>query len=162
MLIDIGGTHIHYYLFCKRKLWMCVHNINMEHTSEIVKLGKLIEETTYDRRSEKDKQILLGSIRVDYINKHKKTIYETKLSSKNLDISRWQMKYYLYIIGGDWQGIIEIPSERMKESVELNSGDISEIETIIQNINIIINGTCPEKEDVLKCKKCSYYYMCYS
>ena len=72
----------------------------MEHTSELVKLGRLIEETSYDRRSENDKQILLGSIRIDYVNKNKKIIYETKLSSKNLDISIWQMKYYLYIIAG--------------------------------------------------------------
>ena len=162
MLIDIGGTHIHYYFFCKRKLWLYVHNINMEHTSELVKLGRLIEETSYDRRSENDKQILLGSIRIDYVNKNKKIIYETKLSSKNLDISIWQMKYYLYIIGNNWHGVIEIPHERKKEAVQLNQNDINEIKVIIQNINLIINDACPEKENVLKCKNCSYRYLCYS
>jgi CRISPR-associated exonuclease Cas4 len=162
MLIDIGGTHIHYYLFCKRKLWLYVHNINMEHTSEIVKLGKLIEDMSYERRSEKNKQILLGSIKIDYINKYKKIIHETKLSSKNLDISIWQMKYYLYVIGGNWRGVIEIPSERKKEFVELNCDDISKIKIMIQNISEIINDVCPEKENILKCKKCSYRYLCYS
>jgi len=162
MQIDIGGTHIHYFLYCKRKLWMCVRHINMEQTSEIVTLGKLIEESTYDRRSEKNKQILLGSIKVDYLDKKKKILYETKKSSKNLDVSIWQMKYYLYVVGDDWSGVIEIPSEKKRECIQLNNDDIDQINGMIDNINIIINGGCPEKESEQKCKKCSYYYLCYS
>jgi CRISPR-associated exonuclease Cas4 len=88
----------------------------MEHTSEHVLEGKMIESESFKRRSEKNKQIQLGSIKIDYIDKDKKIIYETKKSSKNLEVSIMQIKYYLYIINDiEWKGVIEIPKEK-KES----------------------------------------------
>lgn len=55
--MNITGLHVHYLKYCIRKLWLYSHDIKMEYTSEIVQDGKIIHETSYDRRSEKLKNI---------------------------------------------------------------------------------------------------------
>ena len=44
------GTFINYYFHCYRQLWLFAHNITMEHSSEDVYIGKIISETTYERK----------------------------------------------------------------------------------------------------------------
>ena len=48
----INGTQIDYYFICKTKLWLFSHNIQLEHQSENVKLGKILHEDSFKR--EKD------------------------------------------------------------------------------------------------------------
>ena len=48
----ITGVMIYYYFVCKRKLWYFVNEINMESENENVLLGKLLDESSYQRRSE--------------------------------------------------------------------------------------------------------------
>lgn len=159
----ITGTHIHYYFYCKRKLWLSLNNISMEDTSSLVMEGKLVEETTFKRRSDKNKQILLGSIKVDYIDDKNKVLYETKKSSKNNDVSKWQMKYYLFVLKNrEWKGIIEVPTEKKKIEVLLEDNDIIVLSDTLKEIEIINSGKIPNKIDVKKCLKCSFYDFCYS
>ena len=47
--IKITGIHIYYYTVCKRKLWLFHHNIQLEQENEDVKIGKVIDESTYLR-----------------------------------------------------------------------------------------------------------------
>lgn len=161
--MNITGTNIHYFMVCKRKLWISLHHINMEQFNEDVGVGKVIEETSYERRSEKHKQVLLENIKVDFIDVKKKVLHETKKSSKNIDSAIMQMKYYLYIIGDSYTGLIEIPTERFKQVVVLTNDDKAEIERMILDINKIYNGKCPIIEkDVMFCEKCSFFDFCYS
>lgn len=46
----VTGLMVYYYHVCKRKLWYFAHDLNMEHNSEIVGMGKLLDETSYIRR----------------------------------------------------------------------------------------------------------------
>lgn len=158
----ITGTHIHYYFYCKKKLWLFIHDLKMEHTSQLIELGNIIEKSTYNRRSNKNKQVLIGSIKVDYVDKKKKIIHEIKKSSKNLNVSIWQTKYYLYILGKDWKGIIEIPNERKKEHVIIDDNDINMFNLITNNINSMEKSECPQCENIYNRKNCSYYNLCYS
>ena len=160
--MEITATHINYYKFCKRQLWLSLHYINMEQYNEDVLIGKLIEESSFKRRSNKNKQIELGSIKIDYLDKDNKIIYETKKSSRNLESAIWQMKYYLYILNDNYTGIIEIPKEKKKEKVILTDDDVIEINTIIMDIEIIKNSKCPKPINNKKCKKCSFNEYCYS
>ena len=51
------ATHINLYHVCHRELWLHANGIRMEHTSDIVYEGKLIGETTYTDRANKNKQV---------------------------------------------------------------------------------------------------------
>ena len=64
MLYKINGTQINYYFICKTKLWLFSHNIQLEHESENVKLGKLLHEDSFKR--EKD-YLIDNLINVDFI-----------------------------------------------------------------------------------------------
>lgn len=161
--MDITGSNFNYYANCKRQLWISMHHINMEIYNEDIGLGKLIEDTTYQRRSEKHKQVLLENIKVDFIDTKKKVLHETKKSSKNIKNAIMQMKFYLYTIGGSYTGLIEVPTERFKQVVTLTDDDKKEIENIISEINIIYNGKCPKIErEMVFCEKCSFFDFCYS
>jgi len=48
---SITGVQVAYYVVCRRKLWLFTHQISMEQTSEKVKLGKLLHETSYKRKT---------------------------------------------------------------------------------------------------------------
>ena len=45
----ISGMMIYYYIVCKKKLWYFYNQIQMETESENVKIGKVIDENTYER-----------------------------------------------------------------------------------------------------------------
>lgn len=46
---NITGVMVYYYFVCKRKLWYFNNDINMEFNSELVGIGKLIDENSYSR-----------------------------------------------------------------------------------------------------------------
>ena len=53
--IKISGVMFYYYFVCKRKLWYFLNQINMEQNSELVSIGKILDETTY-KKEKKGKQ----------------------------------------------------------------------------------------------------------
>ena len=55
----ITGVMIYYYFVCKRKLWYFIHEINMESENENVMLGKLLDESSYQRD---DKHINIDNV----------------------------------------------------------------------------------------------------
>lgn len=62
---DVTGMQIYYYYVCKRKLWYFSNELTMESENENVKIGKIIDETTYKN---KKKHILINNtINIDYI-----------------------------------------------------------------------------------------------
>ena len=161
------GTYINYYFHCKRHLWLFAHNINMEHTSESVFIGKLISETTYQRQIH---EIHLenedNEIAIDFFEKKKKILHEVKKSNKMEELHIWQVKYYLYVI--EAMGIevkeaeIDYPKLKRKLNVKLNEKDRIEIKKVIGDIeNIIKLNQIPSVIKKPYCKKCSYYDFCY-
>lgn len=53
--MNINGTIVNYYFFCKRQCYLFYNRINMEDNSEIVKIGKQL----HDERKAKKKKFLL-------------------------------------------------------------------------------------------------------
>jgi len=47
--MKITGVMIYYYFICQRKLWYFANEINMEQNSELVSIGKILDETSYRR-----------------------------------------------------------------------------------------------------------------
>lgn len=161
------GTYINYYFHCPRHLWLFAKNINLENTSEDVKIGKLISEFTYERAKhevhieDKDNQIV-----VDFIDKKRKVIHEIKKSSKMKDIHIWQVKYYLYVLKkngiDNFVGEIDYPKERRVIKVNFTQEDELRIEEAKEGIKEVLSLSTPPKPiNKPFCKSCSYYEFCY-
>ena len=89
------GAMIYYYYVCDRKLWYFAHHLNMEHTSDLVQMGKLIDEESYKREK---KHIMVDEmISIDFLQSWK-IVHEVK-KSKSVEIaSIWQLKYYMWVL----------------------------------------------------------------
>jgi CRISPR-associated exonuclease Cas4 len=165
--MQITGTHFNYYLICHRKLWLFANGIQMEHTSDAVYEGKLIHETSYDRRSDKYREIEMDGIKIDYFEPRSRIIHEIKKSDKRSEAHRWQLKYYLYVLEQngveECTGLLEYPRLHKTEEVLLTIPDRDTIREMITEIKTIINNdVCPPKLPKSKCKNCSYFDFCHS
>lgn len=161
--MKITGVMIYYYFVCKKKLWYFIKDINMEQNSDLVSIGKLIDETAYEREK---KHILIDeTISIDFLEDWK-VIHEVKKSRKIDIASKWQIKYYIWILKGKGieieKGILDYPLLRKREEIFLNAKDIDEIEIILKEIKDISNSKLPPKHNKKTiCKKCAYYELCY-
>ena len=96
MLYKINGTQINYYFICKTKLWLFSHNIQLEHESENVKLGKLLHEDSFKR--EKD-YLIDNLINVDFIKiSDSIEIHEVKKTEKMDNSHEFQLLYYMFYL----------------------------------------------------------------
>src|ERR1051325_4377526 len=125
--MNVPGTLISYYHFCKRRMWLHANGIRMEHTSDTVAEGKLIGETTYPQRPEKYTEIEIGGSKIDFYDAKAKVIHEIKKSDKAEEAHEWQVKYYIYLLQQngieDVTGILEYPKLRQTTTVELSAAD---------------------------------------
>lgn len=159
----VTGVMVYYYFICKRKLWFFSNNLNMESNSELVGIGKLVDETAYGRER---KHILIDeSINIDFL-KDWKIIHEVKKSRKMDEASKWQLKYYMWVFKNKGveieKGILDYPLLRKREEIFLEEKDEKELEIVIKDIKKIISSKLPS--DTLNkgfCKKCAYYEFCY-
>lgn len=160
--IEITATQISYSLICHRKLWLFSHQINMEHSSELVEIGKMIHEQSYAREK---KEITVGPIKIDFIGSDG-IVREIKKSSKMEKAHIWQLKYYLYYL--KLKGVHELigelvyPKQKQKTQVILSNEDEKELEKILNDIeNIVGMEEIPPVINKTLCRQCSYYELCY-
>ena len=93
--MQITGIMVYYYIICKRKLWYFTNNINMEQNSELVEIGKILDETSYTREN---KSILIdNTINIDFI-KGECILHEIKKTKAIEEAGIWQVKYYMYYL----------------------------------------------------------------
>ena len=161
------GTHISYLHICHRKLWLFANGLNMEHTSDLVAEGKLIDENSYPQRANRYQQLAIEGIKIDHYDAQLGIVREVKKSNKKESAHVAQLKYYLFVLErngvGVRHGILEYPKLRITEEVWLTDEDRKEIPNWESNvINIIQQPTCPVRIEKTICKKCAYYDFCYS
>ena len=135
----------------------------MEFNSELVGIGKLIDETSYSR--EKKNILIDETISIDFL-KDWKIVHEVKKSRKIDEAAKWQLKYYMWILknkGVDIEkGILDYPLLRKREEIILNEQEQSELKSVIEDIQKIISSELPP--NITRrgiCKKCAYYELCY-
>ena len=160
---ETTGMMVYYYFVCKKKLWYFANQIQMEQNSELVEIGKIIDETSYKNQ---EKHILIdNTINIDFI-KNNVILHEVKKTKSIEEASIWQVKYYMYYL--EQKGVenikakIDFPLIKETKDVVLNYEDRQALQNIITNIREIINSKNPM--DVIqdkKCKKCAYYDLCY-
>ncbi|MBP2027280.1 CRISPR-associated exonuclease Cas4 [Acetoanaerobium pronyense] len=157
------GVMIYYYFVCKRKLWFFCKDIKLEDNSEDVGIGKLIDETSYQR--EKKHINIDNIINIDFI-KDWEVLHDIKKSRSIEEASIWQLKYYIYYLRKKGvnieKGILDYPKLKRRIDVFLDDIDNEAIEKIIKEIDEISNLSRPlERETKKICKKCAYYELCF-
>lgn len=165
--MNITGTLISYFHFCKRRTWLHAHGICMEHTSDTVYEGKLIHETAYPQRAERYREIELDGVKIDFYDPHRKVVHEIKKSNKAEAAHLAQVKYYLYVLERNGvegvTGILEYPKLRQREEVQLTEQDREDIRRWVTEIEALIaSEQCPPLLNKPICKQCSYFDFCYS
>lgn len=161
--MNITGVMIYYYFICQRRLWYFVNSINMEQNSELVEIGKILDETSYSR--EKKGILVDNAINIDFV-KNGAVLHEVKKTKAIEEAGIWQIKYYMYYL--EKRGVknveakIDFPLLRETKEIILEQEDIEILENVIKNIEEIVNqDKPPEIIDSKICKKCSYFDLCY-
>lgn len=161
--MNITGIMIYYYFICQRRLWYFANQINMEQNSELVKIGKIVDEMTYAREK---KQILIdNTINIDFI-KNGAILHEVKKTTSIEEAGIWQIKYYMYYLENkgikDIKAKIDFPLLRKSKEVNLDDNDRQVLDKVIENVKEIIKMDRPTSViDSKICNKCSYFDLCY-
>ena len=163
MNANVTGTEFNYYNICRRKLWLFSHGIQMEHTSDNVLLGKLIDEHSYKR--EKKGILIDGVVKIDFLDDE--AVHEIKKSDRMEEAHIGQTLYYIYCLrqkGVDIRkGIINYPKLRRTTEVELTPEREQEIIGTIEKIMEIKKmPQSPEALNAKICRRCGYEDFCYS
>jgi CRISPR-associated exonuclease Cas4 len=179
--MQITGTHINYYYVCKRELWLFSHNIQMEHTSDLVYTGKVIDENSYARE---EKGIAIdNAINIDWIDTKTGIIHEVKKSNKVEKAHEMQVLYYLWYlkqkgvkiadskmqmadgklqIADGLRGEIDYPTLKQKTVVLLTPEKEKELQQTLTEIETILSKKeSPERINRRFCKTCSYFELCW-
>lgn len=159
----ITGVMVYYYFVCKRKLWYFSNDLNMEFNSELVGIGKLIDETSYNR--EKKNILIDETINIDFL-KDWRVIHEVKKSRKMDEAAKWQLKYYIWTLRNKGvnieKGILDYPLLRKREEIFLDKREQEELELVLEDIEKIISSKLPPNTiNKRVCQKCAYYELCY-
>lgn len=135
----------------------------MEHLDENVQLGKLLDESSYNR--EKGQVMIDETVNIDFI-KDWKVLHEVKKSKAIEEAGIWQLKYYMYFLKQKGiiieKGVVDYPKLRQRETIFLTTEDERKIEKILADIEITTSSLKPPTIiDKPLCKKCAYYEYCY-
>ncbi|MEM4662798.1 MAG: CRISPR-associated protein Cas4 [Candidatus Diapherotrites archaeon] len=171
MLLDlkasITGVQVNYYIICPTKLWLFSHFTKMEHNSDLVSKGKLLQESSF-QQFRKD-FVIDQRICIDFIKKgNRQIIHEIKKSSAMEKAHVTQLLYYLYYLKYEkgmknLVGILNYPSERKIVEVELTFEKEAELKNILEEIAEVIYLPKPPKPKRKRCcRKCSYFEFCFS
>ena len=161
--MQITGLMIYYYFVCQRKLWYFINQINMEQNSELVSIGKILDEESY--KNEKKGILIDGTINIDFI-KNGAVLHEVKKTKSIEEAGIWQIKYYMYYL--EQRGVknikakIDYPLLRETKEIILEKEDRKVLQNVIKNIEEISNQEkVPSKIESAICKKCAYFDLCY-
>lgn len=160
----VNGTLVWYYHICKRQVWFMGRGIKPYQGFHLLEEGKALSEIVFKRLSKRKEVLIDGKIKVDLIKG--KMVFEVKKSSKFLEASIMQIKFYLYYFevfkGVFLEGFLVFPKERRKIGVKLESGDRKRIKKVIKEIREIIERPLPPPLERNRfCKKCAYKEMCW-
>ena len=154
----ITATHINYFFTCKRKLWLFSRKIQLEHESDLVKIGKI-----YHEDFEKDK-LEIDNIKIDKLREGK--VFELKKKSTAPEAAKFQVLFYLYKLkqkGINTTGVIKYKENNRLENVELTPENEVVLKKSIEETEAIINAGSPFPAKKIKyCRNCSYYELCFS
>lgn len=157
----LAGHHFQYYKVCKRKLWFYSYYIRMENSSNLVKEGKVIHNSTYSRTETKN----LSNMRVALDAIQDEEIIEVKRSSSFEEAHLLQTGFYLVYLnckGEDLKSAtIAYPEERRRRKIELDKIQKEVKKAAIKIKEITERKYPPERKWRSICKPCAYAELCW-
>ncbi|OAA22764.1 CRISPR-associated protein Cas4 [Kosmotoga sp. DU53] len=163
--MDVNGYLILSYSNCHREAWLVAHRIFPENDNTNLALGRLLHETSYENKGEKD--VVIDNIKLDLVQEKKgKTIVgEIKKSKYSLDGARDQLLFYLIRLkemGVEAEGLLLVPKERKRIPVILTAEEEKRIREMSDEIQKLVDGPIPPIErSQNRCKNCAYYTYCW-
>ena len=162
-MVNVTGSMIYYYFICQRKLWYFANEIQMEQNSELVSIGKILDETSYQR--EKKSIMIDDTINIDFI-KEEAILHEVKKTKAIEEAGIWQVKYYMYYLKN--KGVknvtaeLDFPLLKQTKTILLEDEDEKILQQVVKDIErIVMLSKPPESIHNKICKKCAYYDLCY-
>ncbi len=160
------GTQVNYFVICKTKLWYLSHFLHREQESDLVVLGKILQEASYGNVK---KDVMIDSkIAIDFIKRGDKLIlHEVKKSDRLEKAHIMQLLYYIYYLKNEKgienvEGRINYPKQRKIVAVKLTKEREKELLRIFKEITQITSLPQPPKPEYKKyCRKCSYFEFCF-
>lgn len=161
----INGTQINYYFICKTKLWLFSHNIQLEHESENVRLGKILHEDSFKREND---FLIDNLINVDFIKLTDCVeIHEVKKTRKMEKSHEYQLLYYMFYLKNEKdieniKGFLDYPKNRKKKEIFLTKEKEDKLLKITDDIYKINRDEMPKPKKSKICRKCAYFEFCFS
>ncbi|MFT8460031.1 MAG: CRISPR-associated protein Cas4 [Liquorilactobacillus ghanensis] len=161
--LKITGNMVNYYFVCPRKLWLFCHQIQFENENENVRLGKILDESSYGRN---EKHVMLDNIvNLDMIEEWS-VIHEIKKTKAIEPAAEWQLKYYMYYLEKKGvkikKGILDYPKLKQRFEYHLTNDDKEKLKCYLRNIEKIVQQKqAPAVDTKPICKACAYYEYCY-
>ncbi len=159
----INGTIFYAYQVCEREAWFYYHRMNPPQEHELLSLGKLVHETSYQRDR---KEIFVDRLlKIDLVRG--KLVAEVKKSSRYKEAAKYQLAYYLFYLkrekGLSLKGVLLFPKERKTEEVELSASLERKIEKILEEMRGVLERPSPPKVEKRKyCRSCSFREICWA
>lgn len=156
------GTEVGYFFICKKKLWWFAHGLEMEQTSDRVRLGKVVHEESYGRRR---KEISIdGKIVLDW--REGGVIHEVKLTDKMETAHEFQLLYYLYYLKQKGveglRGQIDYPKLKQTTEVELTPElEVALVAALTEMERIVELESPPDVPWMKICGSCAYAELCW-
>lgn len=162
--MKVNGTLVNYYFHCRRQCYLFGNRLNLEDSSEEVKIGKALHE---ERAGEDNTEIAIENIKLDKLTPE--YLVELKKSDADVEASSWQLLYYLKVLrekGIERKGKLEFVEKktgnRKTQIVELSEQKMKELERHLEEIQNLLNSDkIPPVLNKPKCRKCAYYEYCY-
>lgn len=176
--MPITATLLAYHLICPRKAWLHHHGIRLEHESEAVQLGKLLDSQSYRRKpkgltlqAELPSGIRLSG-KLDWVNLRDGVLHEVKKGRACEDAHRWQVRFYLWLLrlcevqapsGQDWEGQLNYPQLRQTEAVELLPEHEAQLGQEVAALSQTLAQEEPPEGITRRsfCRKCAFEEWCY-
>ncbi len=157
MPIKITGTLIKNYMHCKRQAWLYYYGVNFQN--EFTRIGKLKH---IEAGSE---ELVFDEIKIDKIKKNE--VLEFKKTSSNLEGTKLQLLYYLYVLrinGINKKGRLKDLTYKEEYVLELDKENFKKIKKLINEIKNFVQNTTkiPDRKQKRKeCKGCSFFDYCW-
>lgn len=176
--LRIGGMLVGYYRLCPRKAWLSLRGLWMEQESDVVALGRLLDQHAYDRADKHleleaeapDGTALVG--KVDRANLRHGVLHETKKGRSCEAAHRWQLRFYLWLLhrngvaradGRPFTGQLDYPLLRRSEAVTLEPEHEAELAAVVGAIRQLAGQELPPPRLARRtfCAKCAFEELCY-
>jgi len=159
---NINATVFYAYQICKREAWFYYHHVNPPQEHELLLLGRLVHETSYQRAR---KEIFVDQLlKIDLLRDE--LVAEVKRSSKHREAAKLQLAYYLFYLkhekGLEMDGILLFPKERQTERVTLTPELEAHVMRLLNEMKpLLALDHPPPAVKISYCKSCSFQEFCW-